>query len=191
MKFIAALLAAHFLAVSVHASETYVIDPVHSTIGFKVKHLAIANVVGAFKKIKGDIVCENDDFDNSAVNFEIDVNSIDTNNHDRDGHLKSNLFFNAESFPKIAFMGFLKKEEDDYRLKGNLTILQTTLPVTMNVEYTGSGQGRFNDSRAGFEVSGKINRRDFGLNFHLLNDAGNLVVGDEVKLFADIELIKQ
>ena len=85
----------------------------------------------------------------------------------------------------------LKKGEDDYKLKGNLTILQTTMPVTMNVEYTGSGKGRYNDTRAGFEVSGKINRKDFGLNFHLLNDAGNLVVGDEIRLFGDIELIKQ
>ena len=169
----------------------WVIDEGHSQIGFKVKHLAIANVVGAFKKIKGDIACEIDDFDNSAVNFEIDVNSIDTNNNDRDGHLKSNLFFNAESFPKIVFIGLLKKEDDDYKLKGNLTILQITMPVTMHVEYTGSGKGRFNDIRAGFEVSGKINRKDFGLNFHLLNDAGNLVVGDEIRLFGDIELIKQ
>jgi polyisoprenoid-binding protein YceI len=169
----------------------WVIDDGHSQIGFKVKHLAIANVVGTFKKIKGDIACENDDFDNSAVNFEIDVNSIDTNNHDRDGHLRSNLFFNAESFPRIVFVGLLKKEDDDYKLKGNLTILQTTRSVTINVTYTGSGKGRFNDTRAGFEVSGKINRKDFGLNFHVLNDAGNLVVGDEIRLFGDIELIKQ
>ena len=169
----------------------WVIDEGHSQIGFKVKHLAIANVVGTFKKIKGDLACEIDDFDNSAVNFEIDVNSIDTNNNDRDGHLKSALFFNADSFPKIAFIGSLKKEEEEYKLVGNLTILQTTKPITMHVEYTGSGKGRFNDTRAGFEVSGKINRKDFGLNFHLLNDAGNLVVGDEVRLFGDIELIKQ
>jgi polyisoprenoid-binding protein YceI len=132
-----------------------------------------------------------DNFENATIYFEIDARSIDTNNAERDGHLRSGLFLCAEKFPKITFKGMVKKEDDDYTLAGDLTILETTKHISLQVEHTGTGKGRFDDVRAGFEVSGKINRKDFGLNFHLLNDAGDLVVGDDIKIQCDIELIKQ
>jgi polyisoprenoid-binding protein YceI len=110
---------------------------------------------------------------------------------ERDNHLKSNLFFDVSKYPKIAFKGSLLKTADTYLLTGDLTMLETTKMITLDVEYTGTGEGRFNDIRAGFELSGKINRRDFGLNFNLMTDIGSLVVGEEIRLQGDIELIRQ
>ncbi|MET3037228.1 YceI family protein [Chryseobacterium sp. NRRL B-14859] len=169
----------------------WLIDAGHSQVQFKVKHLAIANVAGNFKTFEGSVESNNDDFDHAAVHFELAAESIDTNNAERDNHLKSDLFLNVEKFPKITFNGLLKKETGNYQLSGSLTILETTKNILFDVEYTGIGTGRFNDTRAGFEISGKINRKDFGLNFNLANEAGNLVVGNEIKLVGDIELIKQ
>lgn len=162
------------------------IDPGHSQIGFKVKHLGIANVSGYFREFNGIVQSENNDFENATVNFTLEVQSIDTNNTERDGHLTSPIFFDAAQFPTISFIGVLAND----LLSGDLTILNTTRPVTLQVEHTGTGIGRFNDHRAGFEFKGKINRKDFGLNFHLLNEAGNLIVGDDVKLSGEIELIR-
>ncbi|MBP1650410.1 MAG: YceI family protein [Bacteroidetes bacterium] len=162
------------------------IDPGHSQIGFKVKHLGIANVSGFFRAFSGTVQTDNENFEHASVTFTLEVQSIDTNNKERDGHLTSNIFFDAAQFPTITFNGVLANDT----LKGELTILNNTRPVTLQVEHTGSGIGRFNDHRAGFEINGKINRKDFGLNFHLLNDAGNLIVGDDVKLSGEIELIR-
>lgn len=173
------------------ATQKWTIDTQHSEVQFKVKHLAIANVSGTFKTFSGQVRNENDDFSNAEIHFELDTNSIDTNSTERDNHLKSDLFLNAEKFPKITFEGKLIKSNEAYQLNGNLTILETTKPVSLNADFTGTGTGRHNDTRAGFEIDGKINRKDYGLTFHLLNDAGNLVVGEEVKLHFDIEIILQ
>jgi polyisoprenoid-binding protein YceI len=167
------------------------IDPTHSEVQFKVKHLALSNVSGTFRVFKGDVQTENEDFNKAEIRFEIDMNSIDTNNGERDNHLKSPLFLNAEKFPKIVFNGIMLKEAGQYILEGEVTILETTKRIKMEVEHTGVGKGRFGDTRAGFEVNGKINRKDFGLNFHLLTEAGSLVVGEEIKLHFDIQLLQQ
>ena len=169
----------------------WVIDPGHSEIQFKVKHLAIANVAGTFKIFSGHAVCDGDLFAGAAVSFEMEATSIDTNNAERDRHLKSEIFLNAEKFPKITFNGVLVQEDGDYRLTGDLTLLATTKRISLNVEHTGTGVGRFNDTRAGFEISGKINRKDFGLDFNLLTDVGSLVVGEEIRIHADVELIQK
>ncbi len=173
------------------AKSNWTIDPNHSEIQFKVKHLAISNVSGTFKVFSGVVKSGSEDFNNAEINFEIDTNSIDTNNTGRDNHLKSPTFFDAQKFPKILFNGFIQKQDDDYKLEGDLTILETSKSFKMNVEFTGIGTGRFGDIRAGFEVSGKINRKDFGLSFGLLTEAGSLVMGEEVKLHGDIQIIKQ
>jgi len=167
------------------------IDAGHSEIQFKVKHLAIANVSGTFRSFRGAIQTEGDDFNNAVIQFEMDTASLDTNNAQRDKDLKSNIFFDAEQFTTIAFKGTLTKEDEDYKLTGDLTILKTTKRVVLDVEHTGTGIGRFNDKRAGFDLSGKINRKDFGLNFNLLTEAGSLVVGEEVKIQCSIEAIEQ
>jgi polyisoprenoid-binding protein YceI len=169
----------------------WTIDPMHSVAQFKVKHLAVSNVTGNFNIFKGNLETENENFNNAKINFEIDTNSVDTNNGERDNHLKSEIFFNSEQFPKILFNGLLQKTDDSFELIGDLTILETTKKIELNAAFTGVGQGRFGDTRAGFEIDGKLNRKDYGLNFGLLTDMGSLVVGEEVKLHFDIQVIKQ
>jgi polyisoprenoid-binding protein YceI len=169
----------------------WAIDAGHSTVQFKVKHLGIANVAGTFKVFKGEVLAESQDFDGATVQCVIDVNSLDTNNAQRDGHLKSEILFDAQKFPEIVFSGMLKKDSAMYGLAGELTIRGTVQPIVLEAEFTGTGKGRFNDTRAGFEISGKINRKEFGLTWNLLTEAGGLVIGEEIKLLFDIELIKQ
>ena len=172
-------------------STGWAVDLNHSEVQFKVKHLAISNVSGTFKMFSGIVQASGENFDGAEIKFEVDTHSIDTNNTERDGHLKSPLFLNSEKFPKITFAGFFRNQNGNSFIEGYLTILETTKRIKMEAEHSGIGVGRFNDTRAGFEISGKINRKDFGLTFHLLNDAGNLVVGEEIKLHFDIQLIKQ
>jgi polyisoprenoid-binding protein YceI len=171
--------------------QKWKIDPNHSEVQFKVKHLMISNVSGTFKIFHGDVDSDSEDFSNAEIHFEIDTNSIDTNLPERDSHLKSPLFLNAEKFPKILFNGILQKNEDGYELVGELTICATTRKVTLNVEFTGIGKGRFGDNRAGFELNGRINRKDFGLDWTLLTETGSLVVGEEIKLHCDMQLVAQ
>jgi polyisoprenoid-binding protein YceI len=178
-----------FTTMTESKQTNWTIDRNHSEVQFKVKHLAISNVSGTFKLFTGNVQVENDDFNNALIHFEIDTNSIDTNNTERDNHLKSPVFFDTENFPKILFDGNLKETDGDFTLEGQLTILKTTKKVKLEAQLTGVGTGRFGDTRAGFEINGKINRRDFGLNFGLLTEAGSLVVGDDVKLHFDIQLI--
>ena len=174
-----------------NTKSQWIVDANHSEVQFKVKHLMIANVSGTFRTFTGRVHAESDDFNNSEISFEIDTDSIDTNQSERDGHLKSAMFLDTEKYPKIIFEGKLLKDGDDYELTGDLTICAVKRNVRLEVEYTGTGKGRFGDTRAGFEVSGKINRKDFGLNFNVLTETGSLVVGEEVKLHFDVELIKQ
>lgn len=171
--------------------STWKIDAGHSAIRFKVKHLAIANVLGTFIAFDGTAQTDQDDFDGAQVAIDIDVNSLSTNNEVRDTHLKSDSFFNVQQFPKLAFRGTLYKVTDDYELDGELTIRDTTKPVKLDVAFTGTGKGRFGDDRAGFELSGQLNRTDFGLTWSMLTETGSLVVGEDIKLNMDIELIKE
>lgn len=170
---------------------TWKIDPGHSAIQFKVKHLAVANVSGAFTAFNGAVQTDRDDFDGAQVHIDIDVNSLSTNNELRDTHLKSDSFFAVQQFPKLTFRGMLHKVADDYALAGELTIRDTSKPIKLDVAFTGTGKGRFGDNRAGFDVSGRLNRTDFGLTWSMLTETGNLVVGEDIKLSMDIELIKE
>jgi polyisoprenoid-binding protein YceI len=171
------------------ATTTWKIDTNHSLVQFKVKHLAISNVTGTFNTFEGTIQTNNDHFNEARVHVEIAINSIDTNNTERDGFLQSPAFFDVDKYPNIIFDGKLYQQQGDYLLDGALTIHGITRKVQLNVEYTGTGKGRFGDTRAGFEVSGKINRKDFDLNFALLTETGSLVVGEEIKLHFDVQLI--
>lgn len=167
------------------------IDSSHSGIQFKVKHLGISNVTGTFKLFEGDVINETDDFDNAKVHCVINAESLDTNNTQRDKDLKSEGFFDTQKFPEIEFDGQLKKKDNNYQLEGKLAIRQIVNPILMEAEFTGTGKGRFNDTRAGFEVTGKINRKDFGLSWNILTQAGGFIIGEEIKLYFDIQLIKQ
>lgn len=170
----------------------WAVDPTHSEVQFKVKHLVISTVTGFFRSFSGHASTHSDDFDGATVSFELDVNSIDTNQADRDGHLKSDDFFGADSFPKIKFeQGILSKTGSQYALEGDLTIRDVTQRVRLQVELGGVMLDPYGNTKAGFEVNGKISRSAFGLKWNAVTEAGGVVVGDEVKLIFNIQLVKQ
>lgn len=173
--------------------STWKIDPAHSRIDFKVKHLVVTTLGGHFSKFDATAETNSDDFTDAKITFEADVDSISTGQEQRDGHLKSDDFFNAAAYPKIKFVStsFKKVDNENYKLNGNLTIRETTLPVTLDVEYGGTTQNHFGKTLAGFEINGKINRKDFGLKWSATTEAGSVVVSDEVKLAIVVEMLKQ
>ena len=169
------------------------IDPSHSEIQFKVKHLMITTVTGYFKKFDLDVVTESDDFATARqIEFTADIDSIDTNSVQRDTHLKSADFFNAEQHAQLLFTG--KKYEakgDEAKLHGDLTIRGVTKPITVKVEFGGIVVDPYGQTKAGFTVSGKISRKEFGLTWNAVTEAGHVVVSDEIKIHAEIQLVKQ
>ncbi|HCL06703.1 MAG TPA: hypothetical protein DHW64_12410 [Chitinophagaceae bacterium] len=172
---------------------TYKIDAAHSEITFKVKHLMITNVTGSFTQFDATMESEAADFSDAKISFEADVNSVNTNNEQRDGHLKSDDFFAAEKFPKLTFVSksFTKKSDDEYTLTGDLTIRDVTKTVDLTVEFGGNMVDPWGQAKAGFEINGKINRKEFGLGWGAVTEAGGVVVSDEVKLHLAVQMIKQ
>jgi polyisoprenoid-binding protein YceI len=167
------------------------VDVTHSEVQFKVKHLVIATVTGFFRKFEGSVESDTEDFDGAKVEFSLDVNSIDTNQADRDAHLKSADFFAAEQFPKITFAnGSLNKAGDNFELTGDITIRETTKQIKLAVEFGGVMTDPYGNVKAGFEITGKVSRKEFGLNWNAVTEAGGVVVGDDVKLNINIELVK-
>jgi polyisoprenoid-binding protein YceI len=172
---------------------TYKIDAAHSEIKFKVKHLMITNVTGQFKKFDATFEADKDDFTDAKITFEADIDSIDTNQEQRDGHLKSPDFFDAASFPKLSFVSnkLESKGGSDYVLTGDLTIRGNTREVKLDVEYGGSMVDAYGQQKVGFELAGKISRSDFGLTWSAVTEAGGVVVADEIKLLLSVQFIKQ
>ncbi|MBV9961022.1 MAG: YceI family protein [Parafilimonas sp.] len=172
---------------------TFKIDAAHSEITFKVKHLMITTVTGSFSKFDATAETGNPDFSDASISFEADVDSITTNNEQRDAHLKSADFFHAEQFPKITFhsTSLQKTDGSSYILKGNLTIFGITKPVSLNVEHTGSVVDPWGQNKEGFEVEGKIKRSEFGIKWNALTEAGGAVVSDDVRLIMNVQMIKQ
>lgn len=170
----------------------WVVDPTHSEVQFKVKHLVISTVTGHFTEFSGSIESD-EDFANADVHFEIAANSISTNNADRDTHLKSDDFFGAETFPKLTFRGseLNKSSSDTFKLVGELTIKEVTKTIELDVEHGGVMVDPYNQTKAGFEVTGQINRKDFGLEWSAVTEAGGVVVGDNIKIQINIQFIKQ
>jgi len=170
----------------------WLIDPMHSEVHFKVKHLVISTVTGTFKSFDGSLEVENEDFQGASIEFSLDVNSIDTNQEQRDVHLKSADFFDADQFPKISFKSTsFEKDGDDYELSGDLTVRNVTKAVKLNVEYGGTATDFYGNDKAGFEVSGKISRKEFGLTWDGITEAGAIVVGDDIKLQINVQFAKQ
>jgi polyisoprenoid-binding protein YceI len=169
------------------------VDPAHSEIQFKVKHLMITTVTGHFKKYDIEVETDNDDFNSaSRIEFTADVDSIDTNNAQRDTHLKSNDFFNAEQHPQIKFLG--KNWEgsgDNVKLHGDLTIREITKPITLDVEFGGIVVDPYSQTKAGFTINGKILRKDFNLTWDAVTEAGQVVVSNEIKIQCEVQLVKQ
>jgi polyisoprenoid-binding protein YceI len=172
---------------------TWKIDPAHSEVQFKVKHLMITSVTGQFAAFDGTVETSSDDFANANIKFEADVASISTKNADRDAHLQAADFFDAANHPKITFVSkeVKKLDEENYKVTGDLTIRGNTRPVELSVEYGGTQKDPWGQTKAGFELSGKVSRKDFGLTFNATTETGGVVLGDDVKLLASVQLIKQ
>jgi polyisoprenoid-binding protein YceI len=175
------------------AKTTWVIDPTHSEVAFKVKHLMISNVKGSFGEFSGQVLAESDDFSNAEISFRLNAESISTGVADRDGHLKSPDFFDVGNFREITFASgmLIKTKGEEYALTGNLAIKGISLPVNLDVEFGGLMTDPWGNEKAGFTLSGKISRKDFGLTWNAALEAGGVMVGDEVRISADIQLLKQ
>jgi polyisoprenoid-binding protein YceI len=174
------------------ATKNWILDPAHSDISFSIRHLVISTVKGSFNVFSGTMVTpHHDEFTNSQIGLLIDVYSIDTNNRDRDEHLKSPDFFNADAFPQIEFRStdFKHFEGDNYALTGLLTIKGITKEVTLDALFGGEAKDGFGIMRAGFEISGTINRNDFDIHAQDVTEAGGLVLGEDIKLLANIQFI--
>jgi polyisoprenoid-binding protein YceI len=175
------------------ANLKWKIDPMHSEVLFKVKHLMITTVTGYFRTINLNVETETDDFHTAKkIEFTADIDSIDTNNAQRDTHLKSSDFFNAEEHSQLRFIGTkYEAKGDEAKLHGDLTIRGVTKPLTVNVEFGGIVVDPYGQTKAGFTISGKISRKEFGLTWNAVTEAGSVVVSDEIKIQAEIQLVKQ
>ena len=170
----------------------WVIDPAHSEIQFKVKHLVISNVTGGFDKFDATVYATGNDFTDARIDFTADVNSINTNQPDRDNHLKSADFFDAANHPELSFKSksLRKKGDHGFVLTGDLTIRGTTKQVDLDGEFGGIVKDPYGNTKAGFELNGKIHRKEFGLTWNAITEAGGMVVADEIKLMMNVELAK-
>ncbi|MBS2097847.1 YceI family protein [Carboxylicivirga linearis] len=169
----------------------WVLDPTHSEVTFKVKHMMISNVKGEFKEVSAKI--DGEDFETSKITATLNAGSIFTNNDDRDNHLKSADFFDAEKYATLSFEGtaFDKVDDDEYKLTGLLTIKDVIKEVTFDVEFGGIGKDPWGNEKAGFSLSGKINRKDWGLNWNAALEAGGVLVSEEVKIQAEVQFVKE
>lgn len=176
------------------AKSTWSVDHSHSEVGFKVKHLMITNVSGSIKSYDVHVETEGDNFMTAAISFTADVASLTTGNEQRDAHLRSDDFFNAEAYPQIKFVatGYENVDNDgSYELYGDLTIRDVTQNVKLDVEFGGIVRDPWGQTKAGFTINGKISREAFGLKWNALMEAGGAVVADDIRVSCTIELTKQ
>jgi len=164
------------------------IDSAHSEIAFKVKHMMISTVTGHFEDFQATAKTEGDNFNNASIKFSAKTDSINTKNKDRDAHLKSDDFFNSEKYPEMTFVS--KSFKGD-QLIGDLTIRDITKEITLNADFNGIAVDPYGQTKAGFEIIGEINRKDFNLTWDAVTEAGSIVVSDKVKLVVDVQFIKQ
>lgn len=171
----------------------WILDPTHSEILFKVKHLMITNVKGEFRNFSASISAEGNDFSKAEVEATIEAASIFTNNSDRDAHLQSADFFDVNTYKELSFEGssFKKLDEENYQLKGILTIKGISKESTFDVEFGGFMKDPYGNEKAGFSLSGKINRKDWGLNWNAALEAGGVMVSDDVRINAELQFVKQ
>lgn len=174
-------------------TQKWALDTAHSEVQFKVKHLVISTVTGTFKVFGGSLESNGDDFEGAKIDFSVDIQSIETNNADRDAHLKSDDFFSAEKYPSMNFVStsFKKLSGSDYELTGDLTIRDVTKSITLKAEFGGIIVDPWGQTKAGFEVEGKINRKEYGLTWSAVTESGGLVVSEDVKLHINVEFTKQ
>jgi polyisoprenoid-binding protein YceI len=189
MKKFNTLFAAMLIAGTTVAQTNWTLDKGHSSVAFSVAHMVVSETTGNFKDFDVKAVSKSEDFVGAEVEFTAKTASVFTDNEKRDGHLKSDDFFNAEKFPEIKFKGTIVKEGGKYLLKGNLTMRDVTKPISFDLTYGGKVKA-YGGEKAGFKFTGKVNRQEFGLKFNKALEGGGLVVGDEVEFTCKIELNK-
>jgi polyisoprenoid-binding protein YceI len=193
MKKIITLVSAMAISVVTFAQTTWKVDPSHSSVSFSVSHLVISEVDGTFKTFNGSLTTDSNDFSNANFSFEIDVNSINTQNKKRDEHLKSEDFFHTKKHPKMTFKStsFQKIKGNKYILKGNITMRGVTKSITLNVKYGGTAKDGYGNTKAGFIITGSLNRIDFGVAWNSKTKNGGLTIGEKINLVVKLEFIKQ
>ena len=194
MRTLKTLSALLFLVSTLSFSQTtWTVDKSHSKVGFSVSHLVITDVEGFFKDYDAQITTDGDDFSKAKIDFTIKTASIFTDNNDRDNHLRADDFFNAEKYPAMTFKGKSMKKVGDkkYKLVGDLTIRDVTKQVELEVKYNGTVKDPWGNTKAGFKVKGEINRFDYNLKWNKAIETGSLVVGKDVELVIDLQLIKK
>ena len=169
-------------------NTTWTLDNTHSEIAFKVKHMMISTVTGHFEDFEATAKTDGDDFKGADFNFSAKTASINTKNKDRDTHLRSDDFFNSEKFPEMTFVS---KSFDGEKLTGDLTIRDITKEVTLDAELNGVAVDPYGQTKAGFEMTRTINRKDFNLTWSAVTEAGSIVVSDKVKMVVDIQFTKE
>jgi polyisoprenoid-binding protein YceI len=174
------------------ANTNWQLDAAHSEVTFRVRHLVIATVSGKFDKFASNLTTIGDDFTTSNIEFSVDTASVNTGVDARDNHLRGDDFFNSEQFPQMTFKstGLKKNGNGDYQLDGHLTVRDVTKPISLNVEFGGTATDPYGNHKAAFEVSGKLNRKEFGLRWDAVTEAGGAVVSDEVKIHANVQFAK-
>lgn len=170
----------------------YTLDPAHSSIGFTVRHAMVTNVRGSFGTFDGSLHLDGAEPALSTASIDVEIASVDTGIADRDGHLRSGDFFDAEKFPKMTFRSTAAEPlgGEDYRITGDLTIKDVTRPLSIDLEFNGSATDVYGNERVGFEGSAEILRSDWGLTWNAALEAGGVMVSDKVKLTFDISAIK-
>jgi polyisoprenoid-binding protein YceI len=192
MKKIILTLAIAAIGITASAQSKWNVDPSHSNVKFSVSHMVISEVEGSFSGYEGTLDAPGADFNNSTINFSVNVGTVNTNSEQRDGHLKSADFFDVAKYPTMNFKStsFKKTSGNNYKLEGNLTIKGVTKKVTFDVTYGGTVKDPYGNIKAGFKAKGSIKRMDYGLTWSALTEAGGMVVGDEVAIMFNIELAK-
>lgn len=175
------------------ASTNWALDPTHSELGFKIRHLMISNVSGSFKNFSATVQTEGEDFSTAHIELEAEMASINTNNEQRDAHLRNSDFFEVDKYPTLSFRStkIEKIDDESFHVFGELTLKGVTRQVKLNVEFNGITKDPWGNQRAGFLVTGKINRSDFGVSFNSVLETGGVALGEEVKLNSEIQLVKQ
>ena len=175
------------------ATTKWVLDPTHSELGFKIKHLMISNVSGSLKSFQAEVETHGVDFTTAQISLSADMASISTNNDQRDAHLRNSDFFEVEKYPELKFTStkLEKIDGDTFTLFGDLTLKGVTRPVKLNVEFNGVTKDPWGGERAGFVVGGKINRSEWGVNFNAALETGGVMLSEEVRIFSEIQLVKQ
>lgn len=194
MKYITLIIIGLFVSISLKAQTTeWSFDFAHSKVTFTVTHMMVSDVEGQFNKYEGTVFSDKDDFTDAKINFKIDASSINTDNEKRDKHLRSNDFFDVEKYPSIEFQGKSMKKvgKGQYKLSGDFTMIGVTKPIILNVDFKGIIKDPWGGTRAGFKISATIDRTEWGLKYNSIIPTGGVVIGNEVKIVCNVELIKK